>query len=72
MGKFLAMPKYEHDQSQHLYEYNVPDPNYYLELGYDKLQGSGEKHYRYLVKVPLEESQYIEPTPFHCYDLWRG
>ena len=55
-----------------MFEYDVPDPLYFIELGYDKSPGSGEKHYRYLLKTPLEKSIFIDPSPFHCYDLWRG
>lgn len=36
-------------------ELNVPDPDYFMEIGHDRTPGSGEKHYRYLLNTPLEK-----------------
>jgi len=53
-------------------EVNVPDPEYFMELGYDRVPGEGTKHYRYLLKTPLEESIFMEKTPFQVYHIIRG
>lgn len=53
-------------------EINVPDPAYYKACGYDNKPGDGVMHYRYIVDRELEESEYIDVSPFNKYDLIKG
>ena len=53
-------------------EINVPDANYFQEVGYDRNPGDGTKHYRYVLNKELEKSEYIDKTPFNEYFLLRG
>ena len=46
-------------------EINVPDEEYFMEIGYDRVKGDGTVHYRYILDKPLEDSEYIDKTPFH-------
>lgn len=64
-GTFVRMPEYQKNaDSGRMEEINVPDPNYYMVVGYDKNPGDGVMHYRYIVKSELEESEYIDKSPF--------
>lgn len=71
-GAFFRKPKYEKEETGHIIEVGAPDPEFFTELGYDRKPGSAEKHYRYCLKNSLEESDFMDKTPFNEYDLWRG
>ena len=72
-GTFVRMPEYQKNaDSGRMEEINVPDPNYYMVVGYDKNPGDGVMHYRYIVKSELEESEYIDKSPFQKFDLLKG
>lgn len=51
---------------------NIPDEDYFMELGYDKVKGEGTVHYRYIVDRELEDSIYVDKSPFHEYMVKRG
>jgi hypothetical protein len=53
-------------------EINCPDPNYYMTIGYDKNPGDGVMHYRYVVRTELEDSEYVDKSPFSKYDIRKG
>jgi hypothetical protein len=53
-------------------EINCPDPNYYMTVGYDKVPGTDVMHYRYVVKMELEDSEYVDASPFTKYDCRKG
>ena len=53
-------------------EINVPDPKYYIPVGYDKDTECGTMHYRYVVRSELEESEYIDQSPFMKYEILKG
>ena len=64
-GGFIRMPEYQKNtESGRMEEINVPDPNYYMVVGHDRNPGDGIMHYRYIVKSELEESEYIDKSPF--------
>lgn len=64
-GQFVRMPIYKkNEKTARMEETNVPDPNFYMVCGYDKQPGDGDMHYRYIVKSELEESEYIDKSPF--------
>ena len=73
-GQFRIMPTYKmDDKTGRMEEINVPDPNYYMAVGYDREPGDGYMHYRYCVRSELEEaSDYIDKSPFNKYDVMRG
>ena len=67
------MPTYKkNDDNGRMEEINVPDPEYYHPVGYDKTPGDGVMHYRYVVKSELEESEYIDKSPFMKYEIQKG
>jgi len=67
------MPTYKkNDESGRMEEINCPDPEYYHAVGYDKQPGDGVMHYRYVVKSELEESDYIDKSPFLKYEILKG
>ena len=53
-------------------EINVPDPNFYMSIGYDRTPGQEIMHYRYVVPSELEESNYMDPSPFLKFDVRKG
>jgi len=72
-GCFIKMPTYKkNDKNGRMEEINVPDPEYYHPVGYDKTPGDGVMHYRYVVKSELEESEYIDKSPFMKYKIHKG
>ena len=44
-----------------------------MELGYDSRHDANiRKHYRHYLKVPLEESPYMDESPFTEIPIYRG
>jgi hypothetical protein len=67
------MPTYQKNETTgRMEEINVPDPEYYMAVGYDRAPGDGVMHYRYVVRSELEESEYIDKSPFNKYDIMLG
>ena len=71
-GGFVRRPKYEKDDKHNVVEVEVPDPDYFLPVGYDRIPGDGIMHYRYFVQSELEETQFIDKCPFNKFHLFRG
>ena len=72
-GGFIKIPTYrKNEKTGRMEEINVPDPNFYFPIGYDREPGDGRMHYRYYVKTELEWSDYIDKSPFNKYDVMRG
>lgn len=53
-------------------ECNPPDPELYMEVGYNRHPGDNMKHYRYYIQEELENTDYVEKSPFHFFDIRRG
>jgi hypothetical protein len=72
-GLFVRRPSYQRNTDSGLMEeINCPDPNYYMTVGYDKNPGDNVMHYRYVVKTELEDSQYVDKSPFAKFDIRKG
>jgi hypothetical protein len=67
------MPVYQkNERNGRMEEINVPDPEYFMAVGYDRSPGDGTMHYRYVVRSELEETDYIDKSPFQKFDILRG
>jgi len=55
-GAFVKKPKYERDKHNDVIEVEIPDPDYYMPIGYDRLPGDATMHYRYFVQTELEDT----------------
>jgi hypothetical protein len=72
-GGFVRMPIYKKNEETHrMEEIDIPDPKYYMPIGFDRAPGDGIMHYRYVVDRELEESCYIDESPFDKYDVKKG
>ena len=72
-GQFVRMPEYAVNATTgKLEEINVPDANYYMQIGYDRAPGEKTMHYRYVIKGEYEKSPYIDSSPFQTVNITRG
>ena len=72
-GGFVVMPKYERNvKTGRMEEFNPPDDNYFMQVGYDRLPGDQTMHYRYVLKTELEKSVFIDESPFDHFTIIRG
>ena len=72
-GLFIRKPIYQKNpETGMMEEINVPDPNFYMSIGYDRTPGQEIMHYRYVVPCELEESNYMDPSPFLKFDVRKG
>ena len=71
-GGFVRRPIYDKDEQGNVVEVEIPDPDYFLPVGYDRLPGDGTMHYRYYVSTELEDTTYIDTCPFNKFHLFRG
>lgn len=78
-GGFIKRPEYEKDDKNNVLQVNIPDPDFFLPIGYDRIPGDGTMHYRYYVDCELEDfggsnekCRYIDKSPFSKYHLFRG
>lgn len=68
----LVRPQFEADRKGKLREINKPDPDVYMQIGYNRSPDDGMMHYRYLIDSELEKAEYIEESPFEQYDVLKG
>lgn len=72
-GLFVRKPIYQPNRDNGMMEeINIPDPNFYMPIGYDRHPNQEIMHYRYVVPSELEESNYMDPSPFLKYDVRKG
>lgn len=53
-------------------ETEIPDSQYYMELGYNRVPGDRCKHYRHFIGEELEDSHFYGMTPFEVFELKKG
>lgn len=72
----VIMAKYFKNSRNEIIEREVPNPNSYLSVGYDKtaekMKENINKHYRYYVDKELEKTDFLDPYLFNEYDIMRG
>jgi len=73
LGQFVRLPEYAVNATTGKQEeINVPDANYYMQIGYDRAPGEKTMHYRYVIKGEYEKSAYIEASPFQTVNITKG
>ena len=70
-GAFVIWPSYSKSKNGVLIEQAVPDENY-IQIGYDRKEDDRIMHYRYVLDTPLEETEYIESSPFEKFEIRKG
>jgi hypothetical protein len=72
-GGFLVMPVYDTDKDGNDVEIDIPDPKYFMAVGYDRKPRDGIMHYRYVVRKELENcKRYIDDCPFAKFHAFQG
>ena len=70
-GAFVIYPEYVLDKNGKSQETVKPD-NSYISLGYDRTPQDRIMHYRYFLNSELENTEYIEKSPFEIFQIKRG
>lgn len=72
----VIMAKYSKNSLNEIVEKEIPNPNNYLSVGYDKatekMKEKINKHYRYYVDKELEKTDFLDDYLFNEYDIMRG
>lgn len=72
-GNFVIYPNFKEDPIlKRMVEVDKPDSAKFMPIGYSRTPGDKMLHYRYYLKTELESSIFIEPSPFHFFNLTRG
>jgi len=50
----------------------MPDVNTYMKIGYNRTPEDKIMHYRYYLPGRLEESHYMDKSPFIMYNIIKG
>eukprot|EP00358_Blepharisma_japonicum_P000350 CAMPEP_0202954358 /NCGR_PEP_ID=MMETSP1395-20130829/50744_1 /ASSEMBLY_ACC=CAM_ASM_000871 /TAXON_ID=5961 /ORGANISM="Blepharisma japonicum, Strain Stock R1072" /LENGTH=564 /DNA_ID=CAMNT_0049669833 /DNA_START=548 /DNA_END=2243 /DNA_ORIENTATION=- len=72
-GHVVRLPLYKtSSRTNKMTEIKIPDPKFYLSLGYNRAPDDGHRHYRFYLDTELEESEYYGESPFCEYELLKG
>lgn len=70
-GVFVIYPEYSEDKkSKKKKEVNKPDDSY-IRLGFNRHPEDRVMHYRHNVKTELENTEYIEKSPFETFEITK-
>lgn len=72
-GFVTRYPVYKtNKETQKVVEVDIPDPKFYMGLGFSKTPGDNKKHYRFYINNELENSEYYGDSPFTEYEVVKG
>jgi hypothetical protein len=72
-GRIVRYPSFIEDKNlKRMVEVDIPDPEYFMPIGYTRVAGDNRLHYRFYFKTELENSQLIEKSPFDFFQLIKG
>mmetsp|Transcript_26559 Transcript_26559/g.23541 ORF Transcript_26559/g.23541 Transcript_26559/m.23541 type:complete len:243 (-) Transcript_26559:906-1634(-) len=69
--QFIIKPTFKQEKGQLPKETNTPTNPQYMALGYNK-GDKKNKHYRYCLQEGLEETRYLDESPFDEIAIYRG
>ena len=70
-GDFVIYPVYFTDIDGKVKEHDKPDSSYMI-IGYNRTSEDHIMHYRYLLDTELENTEYIDKSPFQIIKIKRG
>ncbi|CAG9328112.1 unnamed protein product [Blepharisma stoltei] len=72
-GHVVRLPLYKtSSKTNKMTEIKIPDPKFYMSLGYNRAPDDGHRHYRLYLDTELENSEYYGESPFCEYELLKG